>query len=280
MSFEQYQFLRYYLPGSLFLLELGLFLAPFINYFELQKLLGGNLLSLVTVVGGAFVVSPAIGYLLYSAYDTAIYNQKAMNWDNRRSLMYLIEWARHPRMSARNLERIFVGIDQADSNTLKIMKKDLNSVDFGKLRPSLKSLIDFIIHSKPRNGNSEVRDDEISANLRGYWSHFGARWVCGAIAPITALGTFFILLVFLFPILIQGPIVFQHWATPYERWIWLAIDTVPISLFSGILLYSRNNPRMEAFELEYYIIRTKIRASHERFYEKTRSYFRRRINEP
>lgn len=104
MSSEQYQFLRYYLPGSVFLIYLALLLVPVTNPESLIFLIQGqNLLALVTLIGGAFVISPPLGYLLYSLYDTFLYNHFAMNWVKRRSLWVLLKAAstnssRQPRL--------------------------------------------------------------------------------------------------------------------------------------------------------------------------------------
>jgi hypothetical protein len=88
MAFDEYQFLRYFIPGSLYVVYTTFLMVPILNSTVIDFFKNDSS-ALLGIVGGAFGASLAIGYVVYSFYDTFLYNRWAMNFGNRKSLRYL-----------------------------------------------------------------------------------------------------------------------------------------------------------------------------------------------
>jgi hypothetical protein len=86
--FEEYQFLRYFIPGSLFVMYTTLVFLP-----NLSKNVVSYILekpdSLLGIVGAAFGASLAFGYIIYSVFDTLLYNPIALKNGWRKVLSYM-----------------------------------------------------------------------------------------------------------------------------------------------------------------------------------------------
>jgi len=167
---EQYQFLRYYIPGSLSLAYL--FLLVLVNTGErIFDLLIGT--GTVSVVIGTFTLSPALGYVIYQFYDTLLYNRIA-RCKKRKALNLLDTWA-----DAK-------GFPKGD-NWESTRRKEL---------------IDFILYSSATDSSFEI-SDQLADTIRGFWSHINARIVSSVFVPISS-GILFLLLNSLRPIEING----------------------------------------------------------------------------
>jgi len=69
MAFDEYQFLRYFIPGSLFVIYTTALVIPILNSFALY-FLENHPDVLIGIVGGAFAAGLAFGYVIYTIYDT------------------------------------------------------------------------------------------------------------------------------------------------------------------------------------------------------------------
>ena len=83
MPFEEYQFLRYFIPGSLFVIYTTLIIYPALS-LEILLFLEKNPEIVLGIIGGVFAGSLAFGYLVYTLYDTFLYNIIAMNPKRRK----------------------------------------------------------------------------------------------------------------------------------------------------------------------------------------------------
>lgn len=162
---EQYQFLRYYIPGSLSLIYFfGLILASVgENVFQVLK----NP-ALISLVVGVFAISPALGYVIYTFYDWTLYNRIA-RCSERRTLNLLDTWA--------NEERFRRGERWEDVRR--------------------KELIDFALYSSLHDSHFRT-SNRITETVRGFWNHVNARLVSATFVPIASF-IFFALFVLLNP---------------------------------------------------------------------------------
>lgn len=88
MPFEEYQFLRYFIPGSLYVIYTSLITFPAFS-LTIFNILNANKEIVIGVLGAAFAGSLAFGYLVYTFYDTVLYNAIAMKSNWRILLRYL-----------------------------------------------------------------------------------------------------------------------------------------------------------------------------------------------
>ena len=156
-----YEFLRYYIPGNLFLIYLFLFLSPFLIISS------DSLTILVSTILGGFVISSPIGYILYSLYDQTFYedigdgktNHYFFRENNRKSLELVRSWI------------------SADKE-----------IDMNKIQSeNITGLIDFALYSDIKDDEKEFEvNSKISDTIRGHWSHHNARYVCSVFVPVAS----------------------------------------------------------------------------------------------
>jgi hypothetical protein len=233
LAFEEYQFLRYFIPGSLFVIYVSFLAIPNIDGPIIPFLLRHPDI-LIGIVGGAFGASLAFGYLVYSFYDWTSYNRLAMHCSKgkRRILGYMGE-----------------KIEDWDSSDPQKKIPDSQKKEF----------LDMLY----RLLGNEGKNQQIADMVRGIWSHFNARIVCAIFVPILAGAS-----VFLFHIinLLISPYMSQ-WTLENHltssivfnfQWFfvvpWL-IAVFVISLFLGL---GATRPYEEACTVEYFSIRHKI----------------------
>jgi len=178
---EEYQLLRYYIPGSLFLIYLSVLIIPnsgniilYVREFSILELIG--------VFLGFFTISPPIGYIIYSIYDWTLY-RRISKWKKKRTALQLIEeWAKNEKVTLDNVKK--------------------------------KELIDFAFYFSLKDSNFKI-SDQIGETIRGFWSHFNARVVCSIYVPLFVLSSILITNYILnwniffptFPTIISGSII-------------------------------------------------------------------------
>ena len=145
MGFDEYQFLRYFIPGSLAVIYIAFFLAPFIGDGVINNFKASPE-GLLGIVGAAFGASLAIGYVIYTFYDTCSYNKAAMDSTKRRILHYLEK-----------------------------QKPDCKKLSEFEKKATLDMLYDAFDDSSVSN--------RVASKARGMWSHFNARKVCAIYVP-------------------------------------------------------------------------------------------------
>jgi len=162
---EQYQFLRYYIPGSLSLIYFfGLILANMGD--EAFRLL--NHPALISLVVGLFASSPALGYVIYLFYDWTLYN-KIASCEERRALTLLDTWA--------NTEHFRKG-----ERWQSVRRKEL---------------VDFALYLRPHDCGLRISGN-VTETIRGFWSNANARITSAIYVPI-ASGIMFAIFVLLKP---------------------------------------------------------------------------------
>jgi len=151
---EQYQFLRYYIPGSLALIYFLILILANIGerIFELSF----SNEALTSLVLGAFVISPAIGYVIYLFYDWILYNRIAECCE-RETLHLLDRWAEEERFRRGERWRI-----------------------------KRKELIDFALYSRLEDSDFEI-SDSIAETIRRFWNHINARLTSAVFVPIASV---------------------------------------------------------------------------------------------
>ena len=149
MAFEEYQFLRYFIPGSLFVIYVTLLVLPNLNP-QLFPYLSSNPETILAIVAGAFGASLAFGYLIYSFYDLVFYNFLAMKFPNKRKI-------------------------------LGYMKEKIEGWD-DVSEPDKKEFLDML-YRLPGDAN---KNEQVSSLTRGIWSHFNARIVSATCVPLFA----------------------------------------------------------------------------------------------
>jgi len=222
MAFEEYQFLRYFIPGSLFVIYTTLIAFPILSSTAIAML--GNPETLLGVIGGAFAGSLAIGYITYTFYDTFLYNRLAMNTKRRLLLQYL---------------------------PTKIKEWD-------SLLLHEKKMVMEMIHN---TGKDTEACDRFYNIIRGWWSHFNARWVCLLFVPL--LSGFSVLFLLSLNIILGGEI-FAFNLPNLFLYVPIALVIVTISL---VLKIGAENPFNEATQFEYYFVKYKIENNEEDFKE-------------
>ena len=149
MAFDEYQFLRYFIPGSLYVIYTTALIIPFldpsvINFFK------GDTSALLGVVGGAFGASLAIGYIIYTFYDTFGYTKRLFKDPEKRKMLGYL------------------------NDNIQDWKEPLDA--------SKKEFLDMLWIKLSENNSGE----RFFATVRGMWSHFNARVVCYKYVPIFA----------------------------------------------------------------------------------------------
>jgi hypothetical protein len=219
MAFQGYQFLRYFIPGSLYVIYLMSFVIP-----NLAESIACYLLNkpevLLGIVGGAFGASLSIGYVIYSFHDTALYNHLAMRE----------KWRDIPRYLKKEIA------------TWKNLSNE-----------ERKEFLDLLyLHS-----GEDTANQQFSATIRGMWSHFNARIVCSLWASLLSVISFVVLYaldqaagtgVFNLRFFHLGGCYVYYWH----------LCALVITLVSTFLLVGARRPYKEAVKLEYYFVKTKI----------------------
>lgn len=144
---ELRQFLRYFIPGTVFLLEMILVLLPVLNLRVFVK--NPNLLQ---VVGLAVVFSPAIGYLNYIWYDKLFYARIG-----RGENAWLFKADKRP--------------------LIEKVKKELNQ---NKLDNRTFGLVNLVLYSKAISAGNRSQGldmSELIEAIRGFWDNHNARFV-------------------------------------------------------------------------------------------------------
>lgn len=224
---EQYRFLRYYIPGFLFVTYLlGLITVNLNkNIFSFFKTVG---LDPISFVGIAFTASPAIGYMIYSFYDWVLYNRIG-NCDERQTLVLLDEWALKEKLIKKG------------QKIEKVRKKEL---------------IDFAVYSSAKR-SSLIISEQLPETLRGFWSHVNARYVSSIFVPL-ACGLFFVILWGL-NIILALNIPFKTSLEDIDIYRNTAL-ILSIAVLSICVGYPARRTVQEAFTLEEYIVRAKEKA--------------------
>ncbi len=155
---ELYQFLRYYLPGSLLLLYVLLFIIPNLSTDTLNIIGLDNLLA---VFVGLLALNYAIGYLVYIPFNYR-YEKIAMNPERRHALDYIARLA-----------------EEAECGSL--LKCDTQKKEF----------LDLVYHSKFESSSGLKINPEIVATLKNHLSNYAARYVCGTYVPILLIPVMF-----------------------------------------------------------------------------------------
>lgn len=125
-----------------------------------------------------------------------------------------------------------------------------------QLRAPLKSLIDYMIYLEPIQNNPKV-SKAVAGNLRGYWSHFVARWVCGFITPILSVISSVVVLS-AYHTFFKGGFFLCIESLQDAHMVWWMADATLIFLLSFVLLVVAHRPKDEAFDLEYYVVKPLI----------------------
>jgi len=235
---ESYQFLRYYIPGNLFLIYLILFLSPFLTVEAI------SLEVWVSAILGGFVISSPLGYILYSLYDQTFY-------------VDISRGKKNPYFFRKNNRKI-----------LKIVKswiEEDKEVDVSRIpKESLNSLIDFGLHSDLKNGWDEfIITSEILDTLRGFWSHHNARYVSSVFVPVASFIVWAISLITLSKTK-AGFIGFHEYSWVVFLMIVILISILSILIGRGINFTCKpgwrpttEKIRMEIYALEEYLVRAR-----------------------
>lgn len=224
---EEYQFLRYYLPGSLFLFYVAILLVPNSSVYSSIVSSDGTLslgINLVGLLVSLIGVSPIIGFIIYAFYNP-YYERRAVASD-RGAFEYL-------------------KTEKFTKNT-KIKAELILSSD--KQR---KEFLDLVVHTKGIGSNLEV-DSDIRDLMKGHLSKYAARIVCGFYVPI--FSTIVVLTLFLIGVFSPTTLSFN----------WQPHFLIPAALLISFLSirFLRDNERViqEAFILEEYLVKAKEKA--------------------
>lgn len=218
---ERYTFLRYYLPGSLFITYMLILIIP--NLAQQPE-------DLVVAIVGAFGASPVVGYLIYALYNNH-YEEKAKDTNRRGALRYLSE--------------------------LRFVKEDGERKDYKALLESdkqKKEFLDLVFWSNCKAAKNEADIDinpEIVQVLKNHLSSYAARTVCGIYVPLVSVIGFGV--VQILGIVSQSPDGPIFAWKPLFVFLWFAM----LVLVSLPLLYDRDRVLDEAFQLEENFVKAK-----------------------
>lgn len=244
MGFEEYQFLRYYIPGSLYIIYIGVLTVSILNPV-LINFFKNDTSALLGLVGGAFGASLAIGYIIYTFYDTFLYSKWAMDFKNRESLRYL----------AKKIEGWDDPNEPGNKNNIEEHNK--------------KMFLDMLWISFDKDTLSERYDK----TLRGMWSHLNARKVCYLVVPAFSLFSVFLLAIIA---LLIGKSLFSFQAT---NLLLFAIVVGIVAGISEVLREGAKRPLEEVTTLEYFFIKNRIEKNQDDFDEMVERLLNRKITE-
>ncbi len=239
--FEEYKFLRYFIPGSLFVIYTTSLVLPFLDS-AILRYFKNNPNALLGLIGGAFGASLAFGYIIYTFYDTFLYNvivmkeKKGKLFPERPLLLYIKDRLR-PYFEESALRHQEVELE-------KDWGEQWKKID----RPIKKVFIEmFFITS-----DNSKDHDKFQTILRGWWSHFSARIVCSICVPIFSFAS--LLVLFISDIILERN-VFAFPISHVGLWLLCVSLIVIISIIIGI---GANNPLKESFHFESFFIKSKI----------------------
>jgi len=176
---EQYQFLRYYLPGSLLLLYTTILTVPNLSPDTFFGPI--NLERIVAIFVGLLTINYTVGYLIYVPYNYR-YEKLAIDPNRRQVIEYINRLA-----------------------------KEANCRDFIKCDAQRKEFLDLVYHSNYRAGSELQIDSDIIATLKNHLSNYAARYVCGTLIPLSLIPV----IPFVWYILLRAGIGFT-WNVPFS----------------------------------------------------------------
>ena len=223
--FEEYKFLRYYIPGSLFLIYLASLTIPNLAVINQNTLLERWDIVLSAIVG-SFVISPAIGYVIYSFYDWLFYNRIA-TYSKWRTTFRLINERAPEILDTTNKKKEFL------------------------------DLLFRIHYSSEHNSSEPEINPSILETMRGMWNHFNARITCAVFVPIFSVITFGLLYICdiglsSFEIFRFRSFIFWAHHIPFQ-----AVSLLIIILLSLGLGIGSSRPYQETCRLEEYLFKVK-----------------------
>lgn len=158
---EIYQFLRYYLPGSLLLIYSSLFIVPFIDP---NTFIGLSLDKMIAVLVGLLGANYAIGYIVYIPFNYK-YEKLAVNPEKRPSL-----------------------------KLIALMAKKEGFDNYLRCGTQKKEFLDLVYHSNIETTSNLKIHPEIVNTLKNHLSNYAARHVCGTYVPIAIVPVVFLTL--------------------------------------------------------------------------------------
>ena len=228
LVFAEYQFLRYFIPGSLYVIYTSLLIIPNLGD-DVVKYLGQNGNVLIGVFGGAFAAGLAFGYVIYTFYDTWLYNRLAMRPCWRDILKYM--------------DKINVW-------------KELNN-------EQKKEFLDTLYYYL---GDRDPMNQKFSETIRGIWSHFNARIVCSIFVPAFSIATIFLLRTVELGSDIKFELFyFRSFHYPGFQIKYFCFSLAIIIAISIVLVIGARRPYKEAVKLEFYFLKLKIEKSRTEF---------------
>lgn len=227
---ERYQFLRYYLPGSLFFTYAAIVLIP-----ALQT--PSSIDVAVGVFGGIIIASPVIGYLIYIPFNFLYDYYFSQRWD-REALDFIKD--------------------------AKFMNKDYQETYKNKIATysKQKELIDLFLHLDYVSAREDTRiakkpdaniNPQILNTLQNQLNNFAARTVCGLFTPIASIAFTIVLVQFSR----MNNVFFRPFY--FQNIFLLIFSLVVIAVISILLIIGSTKVLDEAFVLENYIVRSRKR---------------------
>lgn len=217
---EQYQFLRYYMPGFLFFTYLAIILVPALEAqtFDVAEIIG--------IFGGIIVSSPVIGYLIYNPFNLCY--EYSFSHMHRPALGFIA-----------NAE--FAEFEERDNYRSKIPNNFTQQ----------KELIDLFLNVNYLDKKPDASvNRQVLSTLQNQLNNFASRVICGFFAPLAS----FIVAFVLYQFSLFGGSAFGSYS--FNNSI-LAISIASIIAVSFFLLIRAPKVLEEAFALEDYIIRSK-----------------------
>jgi hypothetical protein len=218
-SWEQYQFLRYYMPGFLFFTYLAIMLVSARLTFEIP-----DIQTIVGIFGGIIIASPVIGYIIYIPYNC----------------FYERIWSRSKKREVLNFMTKAIFEEKLDAFNLKEYERAVKN--FGKK----KELIDLILHIDIKNEGAIKVNNEILNTLQNQLNNFSARVVMGFFTPIAS--TCVLIPIIIVYLGLNGNAFFNFASYAF------AFSVIGILVISILLLMGVMRVLTEAFILENYIV--------------------------
>jgi hypothetical protein len=221
MAFDEYQFLRYFIPGSLYSIYTMALIVSVLSpdvlvYFSVHPE------ALLGIVSGIIGSSLAIGYLLYSFFDKCCYQR--LVWDTKK------------RLSKEYLGKLIFDWDEIE-----------------KSKPEqAKMFLDMLWITFKDSDSSE----KYSTTLRGTWSHLCARLCCCFVVPFFSFVSFgFVLFANWFTEYLQTDLKFHLFSLAPQNLIFIIFGAIIIILISVFLGLGANRPFKEGTTLELFFIK-------------------------
>jgi hypothetical protein len=148
MAFEEYQLLRYFIPGSLCVAYFLLLAVPCLSSESIDFIVDKSEV-LIAIIGAAFAASPAIGYVVYSFYTNTQYDNDSVTSKDKQ------------------MNEFMLGKIGENWGTIEIWRK--------------KEFLDFLYFWDDKQGRGTLYYEKI----HGIWNHFVARKISALYVPIT-----------------------------------------------------------------------------------------------